>query len=43
VYAKQRGDRSTTIAEHFREGIFVGYTATMDNIIYIDIKTARES
>jgi hypothetical protein len=38
VYAKQRGDRSTTIAEHFREGIFVGYTATMDNIIYIGKK-----
>jgi hypothetical protein len=43
VYAKQRGDRATTIANHFQEGIFVGYTATMDNIIYIDIKTARES
>ena len=39
VHAMKPGDRPAKLDHHTSNGIFVGYTATMKNIYYIDDKT----
>ena len=41
VYSKKPGKRPFKLDRHSDTGIFLGYTATDRNVIYIDIETAR--
>jgi hypothetical protein len=41
VYVKPPGRRSHRLAKNSNVGIFLGYTSTMKNIIYWDVKTKR--
>ena len=43
VYARKPGGKRKKLRDNYNEGVFVGYTATMSNIIYIDSITGRES
>ena len=43
VYARKPGGKRKKLKDNYNEGVFVGYTATMSNIIYIDAVTGRES
>lgn len=42
VIVKQPGARETALSHHTYDGIFVGYTETMDNIRYVDSHTLVE-
>ena len=42
ITAKKPGKRATTLSEHSYDGIFLGYSATTNNIVYWDPETGRE-